>query len=722
MNAGGHRCTPRPRIVLFVGLLIALFVPLSVRAQVQEAATLNDGSNQQGVVNYPVAFFARYQPNTALDMVQQIPGFQLDNGSGQRGLGASAGNILINDRRLSAKQDQPSSILERIPASRVERIDLIRGQVRGIDMLGQSVVVNIILLGDVPAAVRWEASVLNNFLDPSLDFGDLAMDVSRSDRWRRIDYNTGITLIRRGTGDDIVVDILDGNDNLIEDRVENQDEDGYNANGNLNLSTTLGRTLLQLNSRLALQGFDTTVVSDRNPVISTGEARQVIFGRDNDTKAIEVGIDVERNLINELIGKGILLYIQNDRDTIFTQRIIEESAGQTLFRVADSNVKTAETITRLEFDWSGWQRHAVQLNIEGALNVIDGTLVQTDDTGSGPMPVGVPGANTRVEELRADLLLKDTWSLGEWVLDYGLGAEVSESAQTGDSNRKNNLSFIKPQGLLIWSPRQGVQNSLRVAREVAQLNLNDFVTTTQFQDDNLLPGGQDLEPQSTWVAELTYERRFGELGVVALKGFHHWISDAQDFRPVTQDTDAPGNIGDGRRWGLEIESTLPLERLGLTGARLDLKVRWQDTTVVDPVTGLDRILTGRSEFQGPPNFSYRTVDNNYDYIYDVAFRQDFQGARVAWGWDIADRGERTWFRIDELNLYEEDGIEMNAFIETTRWFGVKIRLEGSNLMHFTETRNRALYEGQRGLSPVSRRELTETVEGRRLILTISGSF
>ena len=153
----GQPLGQRPRTALFVGLIVALVGPASVRAQLQEAPLLNDSRDQQGVVNYPATFFARYQPNTALEMVQQIPGFQLDNGSGERGFAASAGNILINDRRLSAKQDLPSSILDRIPASHVERIDLIRGQVRSIDMLGQSVVANVVLRGDVPAAVRWQA-------------------------------------------------------------------------------------------------------------------------------------------------------------------------------------------------------------------------------------------------------------------------------------------------------------------------------------------------------------------------------------------------------------------------------------------------------------------------------------------------------------------------------------------------------------------------------------
>ena len=71
-------------------------------------------------------------------MVDQVPGFQLDDGTDQRGFGAAIGNVLINDRYPSAKQDTPTQILQRIPASQVQRIELIRGQVREIDLLGQT--------------------------------------------------------------------------------------------------------------------------------------------------------------------------------------------------------------------------------------------------------------------------------------------------------------------------------------------------------------------------------------------------------------------------------------------------------------------------------------------------------------------------------------------------------------------------------------------------------
>ena len=80
------------------------------------AASQHDMDSSVETVEYSASFFSRYQPNTALDMVRQVPGFELDDGGGARGMATSGGNLLINGRRPSAKQDLPSSVLARIPA------------------------------------------------------------------------------------------------------------------------------------------------------------------------------------------------------------------------------------------------------------------------------------------------------------------------------------------------------------------------------------------------------------------------------------------------------------------------------------------------------------------------------------------------------------------------------------------------------------------------------
>ncbi len=102
----------------------------------------------------------------------------------------------------------------------------------------------------------------------------------------------------------------------------------------------------------------------------------------------------------------------------------------------------------------------MQFNIEGAYESLDGTLYETLDTGSGPVEVEVPGANARVEELRGDLLLKDTWTGERLRVDYGLGAEVSKLTQTGDAVEERDFFFLKPEFAVTYSFRRGAQTRL----------------------------------------------------------------------------------------------------------------------------------------------------------------------------------------------------------------------------------------------------------------------
>ena len=126
-----------------LGVIAAIAIACP-EAAAQSGQTAAAGAEiPEEVVSYDAEFFVRYQPNSALAMVRRVPGFQIDDGDNKRGFGAASGNVLINDRYPSAKQDAASRILERIPASQVERIDVVRGQVRGIDLRAKSVVVSV---------------------------------------------------------------------------------------------------------------------------------------------------------------------------------------------------------------------------------------------------------------------------------------------------------------------------------------------------------------------------------------------------------------------------------------------------------------------------------------------------------------------------------------------------------------------------------------------------
>jgi outer membrane cobalamin receptor len=72
------------------------------------------------------ADFTRFAPRTALDMLNQVPGFSIrGEDTNSRGLGQASGNVLLNGKRISGKSTDPVTALQAIPAGNVTRIEIV---------------------------------------------------------------------------------------------------------------------------------------------------------------------------------------------------------------------------------------------------------------------------------------------------------------------------------------------------------------------------------------------------------------------------------------------------------------------------------------------------------------------------------------------------------------------------------------------------------------------
>jgi len=685
--------------------LILFFLSITFTAQV---AAQNE---QQSAVSFSADYFTRYQATSALDMVNRVPGFTLDDGGDKRGFGGAAGNVLINDRRPSTKQDAPSAILGRIPASLVEKIELIRTRMRDIDLQGHAEVVNVTLKADAPAIIQWEF-----YLRQNLDSGPSPkISTSMADRWQDIEYNVGFDLAHNRVGDPGVIETYDGNGQLTEIRTDENLQKGPTANIYLNASSWLGNTFIQVNSKAGLNYRDLVQTLSRVPQI-TGQPRQEVITTKRRNNSLDLGIDAERILNADLLGKAIFLYSLLDQEPESSQQNINAAGQQTRFQLQQDDTTSIEAIARLEFYWAGFEDHAIQVDMEYAKNILDNTQVFTDDTGAGAVVIDVDGGNVRVEEDRWNFLAQDRWSLGNFDLNYGLGLERSTLSQTGDSIQQRSFTFIKPSTVLTYTPVRGNQTRLGIEREVSQLRFSDFVSAAVFEDDNVVLGNPDLQPESTWIAELSHERRFENDSVVKLTAFHHWITDVLDLLPVSATDAVPGNIGDGRRWGLVMETTQPLVWIGLENAQITFRARWQDSTVLDPATGMSRVLSGEGGYRSDVG-----LRNENKWAYRAEYRQDFEAERVSWGMSLGERAKRPVFKVNELDIFNE-GHDLTAFIETSRWFGLNIKIEGFNLLDTVQKRDRTVYVGERSGTPIQRRELRDGTNGARFVLTVNGSF
>jgi hypothetical protein len=130
------------------------------------------------------------------------------------------------------------------------------------------------------------------------------------------------------------------------------------------------------------------------------------------------------------------------------------------------------------------------------------------------------------------------------------------------------------------------------------------------------------------------------------------------------------------------------------------------------------MLSGNRGFGGTPYIDFRD-ENEYALIAD--YRQDLAQARVAWGVNMGMRAKRPLYKVNELDVYDE-GTSVNAFVETTRWFGLKLRFLAENIPNLSQRRDRTSYAGLRNLSAVDFREISVGREGVRLTFLTSGSF
>ena len=98
------------------------------------AAEAPPSAPPQAATSHPAAYFAGAQAGNAWEMLLRLPGFALDTGDTIRGFEGGGGNALVDGQRPTSKTDPLDELLRRIPAARIERIDLIRGGAPGIDM------------------------------------------------------------------------------------------------------------------------------------------------------------------------------------------------------------------------------------------------------------------------------------------------------------------------------------------------------------------------------------------------------------------------------------------------------------------------------------------------------------------------------------------------------------------------------------------------------------
>ncbi|WP_440957688.1 TonB-dependent receptor plug domain-containing protein [Oceanicaulis sp. LC35] len=665
-----------------------------------------EGEADGAILAYPASFFTEFSPVTARDMINRLPGFSLSDGdTGRRGLADAFGNLLINGERPSDKTLGLGTVLQRIPANQVVRIELIREPLPEYDMRGYSQLANVILVEGSGTRASFEHTLTRN--NSSRLASEMESSITRPVGSGEI--TLGLNWETWGPANDRTV-ISESPDGVRLSSERYNDQRRYREiEPSISYAGPIGEnTRLRVNANAEFVAWRRIISGFAYD--GAGQPEAYITQEANE-RSWEAGLSatVERDWAEGLASTTTFLLTRSDTDNGPEEESVNTlSAGVERAQVLYQNAEE-ETALRHSFDWTLSEAHSFTFGAEAAFNALDASLALFEDTGGGYVPIPLPVSDTRVEEVRGELFADTVWVLSDTLsLEGGLRYEYSEISQSGPSGQARTFTYLKPRASATWRP--GEQRRLRIGieRNVDQLDFGNFASSVDLNSDQVDVGNPDYRPQTDWTLEAEFEQRFNEDASVTLTLGRVWRQDLDDYIAIITPTeifDAPGNIGDGALNRVTLEWTSPLGWLGLRNATLDGFVEWYDSNVTDPVTGEDRAWSGIAE---------------WELSFD--FRQTFPEQQIAWGWDYFYLSDAASYRVGRFTNIQHPGGDLDLYVETTRWFGLTTRLGADFVLDTTERQDRIFYDGSRADGVESLRQQRYFDFGPQVYLSVRGAF
>ncbi len=637
--------------VIIVAACAAVSAAPALAAPVGQPAPASDA-----VTSYPPSFFDGVRPNTALDMINALPGFTFDAGGGTRGFGA-AGNVLIDGERPATKTDALDAILQRIPAASVARIDLIRGGAPGIDMQGRTQIANIIRKSDdgLKLTTAWQEAALYN---GKFDW-DLRLEGSK---------RSGDTLFEGGllvgnNADDGAGDGPRTITNAAGAVIRSGLEHYFGEQGGNKFTGAVETPVLGGKLRLEGSYLHNPYFSIRDDALTAPAGHDFeLYHQAQDTG--EIGLRYDRGLG----GKSTLeVYALQQLNRYASDDDFDSEGDLSTFTLRKQG---GESILRGTWRFSPRPALTIESGLEGDYNWQTSRTVETD----GGVGVPLPAANVTVRETRGEVFADATWRPRPTLtLELAGRLEASRISSTGDVISSLAFVFPKPRAVVTWSPDPNTQLQLRLEREVDQLDFADFAASGTL-GLGVHAGNPQLTPSQDWVIEATWDRRFWNGGDLSVTVRRFWLDDVIDRAPFCAvavapgaacdpaDTfDAPANIGSGSREALIAALTLPTDKLGLKNGQLIARATFRHSRVIDPSTGRPREQSG-----------LHPVDA------ELHFTQGLPKWRSHWGIDYYSAWRQSFYYFNEVDV-QRLGIWADAYFEYQPRPDLALKVEADNL-------------------------------------------
>jgi len=705
---------------------------IAIYASLPLTVTAQDNVGEDSTVVYPASYFTEYQPVTALDMVNRIPGINIRGGNGSpgsnasrggRGLGGGGGGteVLIDGKRTAGKNNNTQGQLSRITADQVASVEIIRGTGGELDVRGSTQIVNIILLeAQSSSSISYELNA--DYYDDSTSepggsvtysgvVGDLDVLVNASAEPR---YEN-----RRSFENSILAD-GSANDIIKEESV--RDQTTYTLSTNLSYQFSAD-TSARFNALYAENDNPTEV--DRLTVDLQSGTFDHAYQRENnpgERSNWEIGGDIEHSFANGSRLKALFISNENDERSIRERYDIFADGSEDKNLFLDSSNIITEKIFRTSYTMDLTADQDLEFGMEAAETILDSSLslAVASTTGvpsaahDGLVPVAVPNSDTTVEEIRYEPFAIHNWRINSRMsLESSLVYEMPEIEQSGDFNQKRDFTFFKPKFDYRFDITPQLQLRLLVEKMVRQINFVDFVATTdpEDEDSNTLAGNRNLRPDYWWNYNALLEYRLpDDVGVVSANLYQHHHKDFKQRIDVSTSEDnlesAVGNIGRGNMYVLDLKGSIRMSMFNMPNLLVTSQLSVRDSSVYDPL--LD---------------DERSFNNYHRGQFDIGFRHDIPEWRLNYGlnWNNRFDGDFKSWDIDKIEEYSQDPWA-TAFVEWIGFGDLTFRFDVRNLTDQPQCRLRERYDGRISAGIISEVEDRCSNTGRVLTFRMSGNF
>ena len=720
--------------IKIVGCVFLFSLGSSISAQ--------DSIGDDSTVRYPAAYFEEWAPVTAQDMMDRIPGLSSGGGSrggfssggrgrggpggggGGRGFGSGSGGseILINGKRTAGKNNSTGSQLGTITADQVNYFEIIRGTSGELDVRGSGQVVNVVLFEELSSStIQYEASIEMAEDDTFSPAGNISFSGQRGGFDYQLSARTNDVYFRNISKENSILGDFSPNDRFREDRAT----DGNSATLNMNLGYDINaKSSARFNAQLGEGNGETDLFRRTTDLkVNPNTLDRQRETSPSGTEDWEIGGDYEYNTNGG--DRFKVLFISNSATRLNTRERFNQfddgSESKDLF--LDTSSTTKERILRGSFTFDIFEGQDIELGGERAQTILDSSLALglASSTGivspafGGLVPVSINNANSSVEEVRYEPFAIHNWIINSsMTLETSLLYETSEITQSGDVTKKRDFDFVKPKVDFRYNLTPTIQLRGTIEKVVEQLNFSDFVAATDSQDINsdVQSGNANLRQEWYWNYEINSEYRLpNDIGVLSARAYFEDWHDRIERLDVTTSEDtllsANGNIGDGTKYGLELNSSVRMRMINMPNLLVTSSISVEDSKITDPFLGTQRRFL----------FSYRGRSN-------LGFRHDIPKWNLNYGvsWNNSFDGNRTRIDIDDIELSAGDPY-WQSFVEWRGPFSMTYRLNASRLVNDGEfCRERQRFVGRVSDGILEEIEDQCSSSGRTISLSMNGTF